>query len=578
MKLTFLIYPLLFLILFSTAGQAYAQKEVGTEYETTKDGIKAKTDSLYFEALKAEIKQDESLALRLFEQFATLRPEVSDPWYEMAVLNYNNRKTDLAIEYIKKAIALNKDNKWYKEKFALILAETGDYLQAATIADELSKAEPHDPGYLTQAAEYYEKAKKYKESLQFLNKAIIAVGPSEELIELKEHVYLSMDSLERAADMVRELIAREPKNGKYYKDLGDLYDNNKEPGKAAQVYERAEKIIPGDPYVQGGRAEHFLRIGDTANYILYDIKAILNTEQDAEEQLDAFLSFIQSLPNDSVVRATGLPVCRQLALQHPADAQVMGLFGDFLDNCGKRDSAVWAYNRSLQAKSSVEVWRKLLENFWERQLADSLIKNSERYIRLYPNSVDPQFFNAEGHYLKKEYDKAIKSINRAIDNQPENDKPALASMYSFMAEIYHSNKQDDFSDKAFDKSISLDPDNAVSLNNYAYFLSERGVRLDEAEKMSKKSLDMKPGEANYLDTYGWIMYKKGDYEKAKLFVKRAIDLFGNKADAPLFDHLGNIYFKLNNKDKAIINWKIAKEKGSDDPVLDKKISEGKLYE
>ena len=578
MKLPFLLYPLVILYLFTTAAPAFAQKEIGASYDATRDGMKAKTDSLYFEALKAEIKKDEPLALSLFEQFTTLRPEVSDPWYELAVLNYNNRKTDLAIEYLKKAIALNKDNKWYKEKYALILAETGDYLQAASIADDLSKAEPNDPGYLTQAAEYYEKAKNYKEALNFLNKAITAVGPSEELTELKEHVYLNMDSLERAADMIRELVAREPKNGKYYKDLGDLYDNNKEPGKAAQVYEKAEKIIPGDPYVQGGRAEHFLRIGDTANYVLYDTKAILNNEQDADEQLEAFESFIQSMPNDSVVRATGLPICRQLAAQHPSDPQVMWIFGDFLDNCGKRDSAVWAYNRSLQAKSSVEVWRKLLENFWERQMSDSLIKNSERYIRMYPNSVDPQFFNAQGHYLKKEYDKAIKSVNRAIDNQPENDKPALASLYSFMAEVYHSNKQDEFSDKAFDKAIALDPDNAVALNNYAYFLSERGVKLDDAEKMSKKSLDLKPGEANYLDTYGWIMYKKGDYEKAKVFVKRAIELFGDRADAPLFNHLGNIYYKLNNKDKAIINWKIAKEKGTDDPEIDKKISEGKLYE
>jgi len=578
MKLPFLLYPLVVLYLFTTAAPAFAQKEIGASYDATRDGMKAKTDSLYFEALKAEIKKDEPLALSLFEQFTTLRPEVSDPWYELAVLNYNNRKTDLAIEYLKKAIALNKDNKWYKEKYALILAETGDYLQAASIADDLSKAEPNDPGYLTQAAEYYEKAKNYKEALNFLNKAITAVGPSEELTELKEHVYLNMDSLERAADMIRELVAREPKNGKYYKDLGDLYDNNKEPGKAAQVYEKAEKIIPGDPYVQGGRAEHFLRIGDTANYVLYDTRAILNNEQDADEQLEAFESFIQSMPNDSVVRATGLPICRQLAAQHPSDPQVMWIFGDFLDNCGKRDSAVWAYNRSLQAKSSVEVWRKLLENFWERQMSDSLIKNSERYIRMYPNSVDPQFFNAQGHYLKKEYDKAIKSVNRAIDNQPENDKPALASLYSFMAEVYHSNKQDEFSDKAFDKAIALDPDNAVSLNNYAYFLSERAVRLDDAEKMSKKSLDLKPGEANYLDTYGWIMYKKGDYEKAKVFVKRAIELFGDRADAPLFNHLGNIYYKLNNKDKAIINWKIAKEKGTDDPEIDKKISEGKLYE
>jgi hypothetical protein len=42
--------------------------------------------------------------------------------------------------------------------------------------------------------------------------------------------------------------------------------------------------------------------------------------------------------------------------------------------------------------------------------------------------------------------------------------------------------------------------------------------------------------------------------------------------------LGNVYYKLGEKDKALENWKISKEKGNDDPQLDKKISEGKLYE
>ena len=151
-------------------------------------------------------------------------------------------------------------------------------------------------------------------------------------------------------------------------------------------------------------------------------------------------------------------------------------------------------------------------------------------------------------------------------------------MYSLLADIYHSNKQDDQSDKSFEKAISLDPNNPTTLNNYAYYLSERGKKLDEAEKMSQKSLDMSPGVATFLDTYGWIQYKKGNYLKAKDFIQKAIDLAGAGADATLYDHLGNICYQLNDKSKAIDYWKKAKELGADDPMIDKKISEGKLYE
>ena len=51
----------------------------------------------------------------------------------------------------------------------------------------------------------------------------------------KVQVYLSMNDVEKAAGVMRELIAQDPRNGRYYKDLGDLYDNNKMPEKAADV-------------------------------------------------------------------------------------------------------------------------------------------------------------------------------------------------------------------------------------------------------------------------------------------------------------------------------------------------------
>ena len=162
--------------------------------------------------------------------------------------------------------------------------------------------------------------------------------------------------------------------------------------------------------------------------------------------------------------------------------------------------------------------------------------------------------------------------------QPESEKQTLASMYSSLGEVYYYTKQTDLMEKAYAKALEITPNNASVLNNYSYFLSERGVKLDEAEKMSKKSLELQPGEGTYMDTYGWILYKKGNYEKAREYVQKAIDLAGGKADATLYDHLGNIYFKLGASDKAIENWKISKQKGNDSPLIDKKISEVKLYE
>jgi tetratricopeptide (TPR) repeat protein len=86
-----------------------------------------------------------------------------------------------------------------------------------------------------------------------------------------------------------------------------------------------------------------------------------------------------------------------------------------------------------------------------------------------------------------------------------------------------------------------------------------------------------PNSKSFLDTYGWILYQQGNYTEAKIYIEKAIAAAGDD-DGTLLEHLGDVYFKLNETEKAIEYWKKAKSKGEDNPLLLKKISEGKLYE
>ncbi|NDC40143.1 MAG: hypothetical protein EBZ77_01085, partial [Chitinophagia bacterium] len=226
------------------------------------------------------------------------------------------------------------------------------------------------------------------------------------------------------------------------------------------------------------------------------------------------------------------------------------------------------------------VWKDLLSAyaFTDAKNADSLIRYSGKAMKLFPNQALAHYFSALGYFNKKDYSASVKAVNRAIDVLPDNDIKTLSVMYSFLGEVYHSTGQHDESDKAFDKALGYDPTDASVLNNYAYFLSERGKNLDKAKTMSAKSLSIRPEESTFLDTYGWILYKLGDYSNAKTYVERAIKKSDRTTDGALYDHLGDICFKLNNTGEAVKNWKMAKEKGCDNQWLNKKISEEKLYE
>jgi tetratricopeptide (TPR) repeat protein len=574
-----IFYTLLFLC-FGFITPAFAQEEVDT-LEFSKAAKNAKADELYFDALKARTKKDFTTAKALLEQFIILRTDVPAAYYELSRLYSEEKKTDKAATFIKKAILLDANNKWYKEEYATILAEGGNNLDAAAIMTELTKLEPRDAAYPVMASEFYERAKKYQEAIEYIDIALIrSSDDAEELLKKKIALYLEMNQLEKAITTAGQLIAKDPKNGTYHKLLSDLYDKNKMPEKALEVYTKAQKTLPDNPVLQLGLAEHFLRLGDTMAYKRYVREAVLSKQIDADDQVNLLRQFLQTLPGGEAAQIKeGTPMMKELVALHPNDAEVLELYGDFLSADDKNDTAVIVYKKALEQKSSdFELWGKLLGSYTAKKDADSLIKYSEKALRLFPNQAQVHFYNGVGHMNKKEYAAAAKAISRAIDMQPENNKPVLAAMYSTLGDVYNSSKQYELSDEAFEKALQIEPNDASVLNNYSYYLSERGKKLDEAEKMSKKALELSPNISTYLDTYGWILYKKGDYDKAKDYLKRAVELGGDKTDPTLYDHLGDVYYKLKDKNKAVEQWKLAKEKGEDTPQLDKKITEGKLYE
>ena len=94
-----------------------------------------------------------------------------------------------------------------------------------------------------------------------------------------------------------------------------------------------------------------------------------------------------------------------------------------------------------------------------------------------------------------------------------------------------------------------------------------------AYEMSKKTVDAEPENATYLDTFGWILFKMGEYMEAKAIFKQTL-LYGGKENADILDHYAETLFKLKEYDLAFIYWDQAKAL---DPSLgiDKKIEQRK---
>ena len=536
-------------------------------------------DQLYYDAVKARMLGDDKQSETLLRQVIAAKPDESAPYYDLSRLAFKVNNADKAAEYIKKAIALDGKNKWYHEHYANVLALRSDYSGAADEYAAIAKTEKFNSNYLEKSALLYQRAGKYKEALAQLEILKTKSSDNDEVLMQQQQIYLKMNDLDGAARVGRELIDRNPKDPRYYSLLIDVYENNKQAAKAKEVLAEMQKKFPSDPSLLLSLANQALKDGDTNTYNSYVRKTITNKELDAETQLQLLGPYLGALGSDSMQRSEALQLIEQIVIQHPENVDVLMAYGRILSFNNKPAEAAQQYQKAISLNpNNYNSWQQLLYALSGPSDADSLIRWSEKAARLFPNQAMVHYFNGIGHFNKKEYTPAIRSVTRAIDLQPEEKAEELSNMYTTLGDIYNTTKEYVLSDSNYNAALRLNPRNATLLNNYAYYLSLRNTRLEEAEKMSKESLRIRPGEGTFLDTYGWILYQQGKYKDALEYIRKAVAANPDETDPSLWEHLGAAEFKVGNKDAAISAWKKAKEKGSVNIHIDKMIAEHKLYE
>ena len=131
--------------------------------------------------------------------------------------------------------------------------------------------------------------------------------------------------------------------------------------------------------------------------------------------------------------------------------------------------------------------------------------------------------------------------------------------------------------KAYDEALKYNDKNVVVLNNYAYFLSLEKKDLKKAERMSALAVKLEPNNSTYLDTYAWIFFVQGNYTLAKIYHReRALPTIRPKS-SELVDHYGDILFMSGDKEKALEQWKKAKEMGKRKRCAGSQDRRGNLY-
>ena len=112
----------------------------------------------------------------------------------------------------------------------------------------------------------------------------------------------------------------------------------------------------------------------------------------------------------------------------------------------------------------------------------------------------------------------------------------------------------DLAEKHFRKLIALQPDKSLGYNALGYSLADRNLRLDEAQTLIDKALELSPGDPFILDSKGWLLFRQGKPEQAVVPLRQAYAL---RQDAEIAAHLGEVLWALGRADEARALWREA---------------------
>lgn len=139
-----------------------------------------------------------------------------------------------------------------------------------------------------------------------------------------------------------------------------------------------------------------------------------------------------------------------------------------------------------------------------------------------------------------------------------------------LAAALQRNTEFDGSVALFEKIIALSPNHAQSLNYLGYMLAEKKIRLDYATDLIKHALEIAPDNGAYIDSYGWVLYQKGDYQNALKELLRACS--GSIDDPTILEHVGDVYKAIGDTANARLYWEKALKGDSNNKSLKEKLS------
>lgn len=540
----------------------------------------------YTEGLREELVTGDTVRARTLLHEALRIDSTYAPAYYALAASLLAAAPEQAVEPARKAHELDSTNLWYHRFYGETLLQTERYGEALRVYRRLLEREPDDPDHYRIVAALYEQRKSPVMALVTLDSAELRFGRIPLLSDMKRQLLVATNQLDRAVAEAQAQVEAAPYEARHHAVLADLYARTRRDSLARAEYDRALAIDSTDVQTLLALADYHAERRDYRALLGVTRRLFLADEVPLELKIKRFERFTS---DTRFYRENYYPLndlVATLAIRYPDDRRVAELYARHRIASGELEQALALYKSHLDAvPPPKEFYRSVIDIESYLQRSDSVELYVARALEQFPEEVE--FHLAKGHVAAyaKHYDRAIEayraSLRRAgtdslrsavwgligdvwhqkalsaLGRHPEEAPVPRPSAYrKAMKECY----------KAYDRSLSLDPDNAAVLNNSAYFLALEGRDLEQALERATRAVERTDNNPTYLDTRAWVLFRLGRAAEAKKVQQKAVALDGGRSPE-LMVHYGDILDALGERFLAEVYWRQALEKGYDSEAI-----------
>jgi tetratricopeptide (TPR) repeat protein len=503
-------------------------------------------------------------AVARFEKLAAANPADVDTHLILAQLYRATNNSAKAEETLKAVLKLNADSSEANTQLALLYLDVGDYRSAIDLLKRVTE-EDDDPELLRSLAGAYEQTRDYQSAAAAYARALQRDPDNPALRRGLAESLLFSRQYDQALEQFQSIAEDDPRDPEPHVRISQIYRQQQKYAEARKSLARASELAPDNLEIRynqvlleeaEGNSDEAIRL--TREMLNSSRKpAVENYTGQEKNNRAIFLEKLGALYRDrkDYTAAEGAYTqLRDLGGEHSERGQIQLIetYQDAHQYDRALDASSEALKKDPESRELILTHASLLATTGKVDDGVKLIKSLLRN-----NKQDREVWLAVSQtYLRaKKYSEALDATKEAEKLSDSDDEKSY--IYFQFGSIWERQKNFENAEREFRRSLSVNPDSAMTLNYLGYMFADQGIKLDEAISMIEKALEMEPENGAYLDSLGWAHYRKGNYAQAEQLLKRAAEKEG--ADPTILEHLGDVYSKTNRMSEAVAQWKRALE-------------------